>query len=171
MTRKAFFLTALALGAALTAQGAQASEPKLLGTFGSWSAYVFMENANKVCYMVAKPSKHQGNYKSRGDIFALITHRPAEGSRNVFSYSAGYSYKTNSEASVNVGGRNFSLFTQDDMAWAPDAAQDNAITEAIKTGSSMVVKGTSSRGTATTDTFSLSGSTKAYDAISAECGV
>jgi hypothetical protein len=56
------------------------------------------------------------------------------------------------------------------MAWAPDTAQDNAITEAIKTGSSMVVKGTSSRGTVTTDTFSLSGSSKAYEAISTECG-
>ncbi len=171
MIRKTLFLTALALGCGLFAQHAQASEPKLLGTFGSWSAYVFLENGNKVCYMVAKPSRHQGNYKSRGDIFALVTHRPAEGSRNVFSYSTGYTYKTNSEASVTIGARTFSLFTQDDMAWAPDSAQDNAITEAIKSGSSMMVKGTSSRGTATVDSFSLSGSTKAHEVISTECGV
>lgn len=155
----------------LMAGSAQAAEPRLLGTHGAWSAYVFMENGNKVCYMAAKPQKAQGNYSSRGDIFTLITHRPAEGSKNVFSYSTGYSYKANSEATVTVGGRSFSLFTQDDMAWAPDSAQDNAITEAVRTGSSMVVKGTSSRGTLTTDTFSLSGSSKAYEAISTECGV
>lgn len=158
-------------GLMLMAGTAQAAEPQLLGTHGAWSAYMFMENGNKVCYMATKPQKAQGNYSSRGDIFALITHRPAEGSKNVFSYSTGYSYKANSEATVTIGGRNFSLFTQDDMAWAPDNAQDNAITEAIKTGSSMVVKGTSARGTLTTDTFSLSGSSKAFEAISAECGV
>lgn len=159
------------LGMALLAGTAQAAEPRLLGTHGVWSAYVFMENGNKVCYMAAKPQKAEGNYTSRGDIFALITHRPAEGSKNVFSYSTGYGYRANSEATVTIGGRNFSLFTQDDMAWAPDSGQDNAITEAIRTGSNMVVKGTSARGTLTTDTFSLSGSSKAYDAITAECGV
>lgn len=171
MIKRTSILAASALGLALLAGTAQAAEPRLLGTHGAWSAYVFMENGNKVCYMAAKPQKAQGDYKSRGDIFALITHRPAEGSKNVFSYSTGYSYKANSEATVTVGGRNFSLFTQDDMAWAPDSSQDNAITEAIRTGSTMVVKGTSARGTLTTDTFSLSGSSKAYEAIGAECGV
>ncbi len=170
MTRTKLFFMIMGIGLLAQTGYAQASEPRLLGTHGAWSAYVFMENNNKVCYMAAKPQKAQGNYTSRGDIFALITHRPAEGSRNVFSYATGYTYKPNSEATVTIGGRNFSLFTQDDMAWAPDTAQDNAITEAIKAGSSMVVKGTSSRGTITTDTFSLSGSSKAYEAISTECG-
>lgn len=168
-TGRAFAVLALSLS--MMGGSAQASEPRSLGTFGAWSTFVFLENNNKVCYMAAKPQKHEGNYKSRGDIFALITHRPAEGSKNVFSYSAGYGYKLNSEAAVNISGKKFSLFTQDDMAWAPDGSQDNAITEAIKAGSSMVVKGTSARGTETTDTFSLDGSTKAYEAISTECGV
>jgi len=168
--RAAFFLTIL-LGGALAAPAARAADQRLIGTFGSWSAYTLLENGNKVCYMAAKPQKAEGKYTSRGDIFALVTHRPAEGSKNVFSYSTGYSYKDNSEATVTIGGRTFSLFTQDDMAWAPDAAQDNALAEAIKTGSSMVVKGTSSRGTLTTDTFSLRGSSKAYETISRECGI
>lgn len=170
MKRTSSFLTALAISLALSAP-AVASEPKLIDTYGAWSAYSFMENGNKVCYMAAKPQKAEGKYTSRGDIFALITHRPAEGSKNVFSYATGYSYKDNSEATVGIGGKNYSLFTQDDMAWAPDVAQDNAISEAIQTGSSMVVKGTSSRGTTTTDTFSLSGSSKAYEAITKECGL
>ena len=60
---------------------AQAAEPKLIGEHGDWTAYMFMENNNKVCYMVSKPKKSEGNYSKRGDVFALITHRPAEKSK------------------------------------------------------------------------------------------
>ena len=41
----------------------------------------------------------------------------------------------------------------------------------MKKGNRMVVKGTSSRGTLTTDTFSLKGFTKAYGAIGKACGL
>ena len=150
---------------------AQAAEPKLLGQHGDWTAYMFMENNSKVCYMVSQPKKSEGNYSKRGDVFALITHRPAEKSKNVFSYIAGYPYKPGSDATVTVNNQNFKLFTQDDSAWAPDQATDNKITDAIKRGSSLVVKGASARGTETVDTFGLGGSTSAHKAISAECGV
>ena len=150
---------------------ALAAEPKEIGQHGDWTAYMFMENNNKVCYMVSKPKKSEGNYSKRGDVFALVTHRPAEKSKNVFSYIAGYPYKSGSDATLIVNNQNFRLFTQDDSAWAPDQATDNKITDAIKRGSSLVVKGASARGTETVVTFGLSGSTSAYKAISAECGV
>lgn len=152
-------------------QSVQAAEPKLIGQHGDWTAYMFMENNSKVCYMVSQPKKSEGNYSKRGDVFALITHRPAEKSKNVFSYIAGYPYKPGSEATVIVNNQNFRLFTQDDSAWASDEATDNKITDAIKRGNSLVVKGSSARGTETADTFGLSGSSAAHKAISAECGV
>ena len=150
---------------------AQASESTQISTHGSWAVYTFMENGNKVCYMAATPSKAQGDYSSRGNVYALITHRPAEGTKNVFSYITGYPYKEGSEVSVEIGGQKFSLFTQDETAWAADADADNRLTDAIRKGSNMVVKGTSKRGTLTTDTFSLSGSGDAYTAMSKECGL
>lgn len=150
---------------------AQASEPTRIGVYGDWTAYEFVENGNKVCYMAAKEKTAEGNYNSRGDIYALITHRPAENSKNVFSYITGYPYKEGSEASVKIGGQTFSLFTQGETAWAPDADADARIAQAIQKGSTMVVKGTSTRGTLTTDTFSLKGSGAAYDAISKACGI
>lgn len=149
----------------------QAAEPKLLGQHGDWAAYMFMENNSKVCYMVSQPKKSEGNYTKRGDVYALVTHRPSEKSTNVFSYIAGYPYKPGSDATVTVNNQSFRLFTQDDSAWAPDQATDNKITDAIKRGNSLVVKGASARGTSTVDTFGLSGSTAAYKAISAECGI
>jgi hypothetical protein len=149
---------------------AKASDPKLIGTYGDWSAYVFMEDGNKVCYMASQPKKAEGNYSRRGDVFALVTNRPAEGSKNVFSYITGYAYKPGSDAAVTIDNQKFTLFTQDDTAWAPDAATDNKIVEALRKGSKLVVKGTSSRGTETTDSFGLSGSGAAHDAIEKECG-
>ncbi len=157
----------MVLGAPL----AQASEPRLIATYDDWSAYMFVEGGNKVCYMASQPMKDEGDYSSRGKIFALITHRPAEGTRDVFSYITGYPYKTGSDVAVTIGGSRYTLFTQDDTAWAPDAAADRQLSEAIRQGSSMVVKGTSQRGTLTTDTFSLRGSGKAYQTITEECGL
>jgi hypothetical protein len=150
---------------------AYASEQKEIGKFGNWSAYVFEENGGKVCYMAAKPTKAVGKYSKRGDVVAMITHRPAEGTKNVFSYMSGYGYKKGSDVTLSIDSKKFTLFTQNDMAWAADAGADGNIAEAIKKGSKMVVKGVSGKGTATTDTYSLKGSTKAYEAITTACGL
>lgn len=150
---------------------ANATKPRLLGTFGDWRAYTFMENGNKVCYMASEPKTAVGDYTSRGDVFALITHRPAEKTKDVFSYITGYPYKSGSEVTIQASGTTFKLFTQDETAWAADSAADRALVNAIKSGSNMIVKGVSKRGTATTDTFSLNGSGKAYNTISQECGL
>ena len=160
--------TVLSLG---VATAAQAQTPNLIGTYGDWSAYSFTENGNKVCYMVTQPVKAEGNYSSRGDIFALVTHRPAENTKNVFRYITGYTYKDDSTVTVNVNNKTFNLFTQKDMAWTHTPEEDNNLAEAIRKGSNLVVKGTSSRGTLTTDTISLKGSGDAHDAINKECGV
>jgi hypothetical protein len=148
---------------------AQASEQQSLGEFGVWKAYKFQENGNDVCYMAASPDKHEGKYSRRGDIVAMITHRPAEGTKNVFSYMAGYAYKKGSNVDVLIDGRAFTLFTQNDMAWAADAAADASLAEAVQRGSKMVVKGVSAKGTETKDSFSLRGSSKAYQAITEAC--
>lgn len=163
-------ITLSILSALVFASPALASEQKEIGTFGVWSAYVFEENGGKVCYMAAKPEKAEGKYSKRGDIVAMITHRPAEGTKNVFSYMSGYGYKKGSDVSLTIDAKKFTLFTQNDMAWAADAGADANIAGAIQKGSKMVVKGVSGKGTETKDSFSLKGSTKAYEAITTACG-
>ncbi len=165
------FLSALLIFTAIPTLSAHASDPKAIGTFGKWSAYTFVEDGKKVCYMAAKPTKEEGKYKKRDDVYALITHRPEEGSKNVFSYITGYTYKPTSDAIATIGKSSFALFTQNNTAWAPDAQTDNKLAKAIQSGSKMIVTGTSSRGTKTTDTFSLSGTGAAYKAISKACGL
>lgn len=150
---------------------AQAAQPKQLAKHGNWTAYVLNEGGQHVCYMVSRPIKHEGKYTNRGEIFALITHRPAEKTKDVFSYITGYTYKQGSGAVVKIDGKRYTLFTQDDTAWTPDAESDRRLARAIQRGSKMIITGTSTRNTLTTDTYSLKGSGAAYKAISRECGV
>ena len=106
----------------------------------------------------------------RGDIYAIVTHRPAEKSYNVINFVAGYNYKSGSKVSVKIGAKLFNnLFTNGTNAWAPDATTDKQIVEAMKKGQRMIVDGVSIKGTKTKDTYSLSGFSKAYQVISAKC--
>ena len=170
MPRIIFCLSVFAALLLVASPDARAGEPRLVGTYGKWDAYVFTEGDGKVCYMSSRPEKSSGKYAKRGEVYALITHRPQERTKDVFSYIAGYTYKPGSEATLEVDKTKITLFTQDDTAWAPDSESDRKVSEAIRSGSKMVVKGQSSKGTSTTDSFSLSGSTKAYEKISKECG-
>jgi invasion protein IalB len=163
-----FLIAALCLLAAAPAL-ASSTAPRLLQVYDDWDAYVLVEGSSTVCYMASKPKSSEGKYDKRGDVFALITHRPAENSRNVFSYLAGYTYKPGADAVVKIDDQEFPLFTQDDIGWAPDAETNNRIAQALKSGKTMTVRGTSSKGTETLDTFSLKGSSAAHDRIGKEC--
>jgi len=160
-------MTAAAL---LLSWPAQAEEPKSLGVFKDWSAYAFVENGNKVCYMATKPISTKPAGLTRGDVFAMITHRPAEKSFGVVSVVTGYTYKKDSEVTATIGNQRFAMFTDGDTAWARDEATDKALVAAIKSGDKLVVTGTSARGTQTTDTFSLTGTGAAFKAIGERCG-
>ena len=163
--------TLFLLGIIVPALPAVAQNAEVHSRHGQWTVYTFEENGQTVCYMASPPNSDSGNYSKRGEISAQITHWPGAETKNVFSYVAGYPYKKGSTVSVEIGGRTFTLFTQGEMAWSPDAQTDASLIEAIKKGREMVVKGTSARGTLTTDTYSLSGSTAAHNAISKLCNV
>lgn len=166
-----YMTTLLVLGAAAVAAGASARAETLLAKHGDWEAFTDREQGKLVCYIGTVPTKSAGKYTTRGRTFLLVTHRPAEKSTNVISLQAGYPYKKGSEVEVAIGKAALKLFTDDDWAFAPNAAADSAMVKAMIRGSTMVVKGTSSRGTLTTDTYSLSGFTAAYKAIGQACKV
>ncbi len=159
------------LVSALAAQPSRAQGIKRIGDYGDWSSFQFSEDGNLACYMSSEPKKTEGKYTKRGDVFAIVTHRPAEKRFGEVSIIAGYSYRKDSWAEVKIGTQTFQLFTQDDGAWAPDAETDKKLVQAMRKGRTMVVTGTSTRGTLTTDTYSLSGFTKASRAIGKACGL
>lgn len=148
-----------------------AAAPQELGSAKGWSAYTYTEKGAKVCYLIGKPSKSEPANVSRGRVDVMITHRPAEKAVNVVSFDVGYPFKEGSSAELDVDGRKFTLFTDKDAAWAPDAATDKAATEALAKGKHAVLKGTSQRGTDTMDTYVLDGMAQALAMIDKGCNV
>ena len=90
------------LAFALIAGGAGAvSAESFLGKHGDWEAFSDAEAGKTVCYMGSEPTDKRGKYKVRGATYLMVTHRPAENSKNVVSVRAGYTHK----AGVRRGGR------------------------------------------------------------------
>ncbi|WP_162913173.1 invasion associated locus B family protein [Rhodospirillaceae bacterium SYSU D60014] len=160
---------ALCLGVVGPAFGAP--QPKSIGQFDDWAAVTFEEEGNLVCYITSEPLDMKGDYTQRGRVYALVTHRPANQSLNVVTFIAGYTYDDGSEVTAEIDDQEFTLFTQDDGAWAVDGDTDKKLVDAMRKGREMVVQGVSSRGTETTDTYSLMGFSKAYGAINEACDV
>jgi hypothetical protein len=89
--------------------------------------------------------------------------------RNEVNTIIGYPFREESTATVTIGDANFELFTSGDGAWADSADRDRQIVEAMKGGTTMRLRGTSWRGTNTTDRYSLLGVTAAMTKIDEEC--
>ena len=148
---------------------AHAAGPKAIGTFKGWTALLLVENKARTCYLHSVPQKSQGRYTKRGPTYVQVTHRDPAGVRNEVSVTAGYTYRKGGRVTIDIDGKKFSLFTQGDTAWSSDKKTDNSLVAAMRAGRNMVVRGTSSRGTLTTDRYSLSGFTAAHRAISKAC--
>ncbi len=174
-----FFALALLTVWATPAHAVTDAEP--LGVFGDWEAKYFNDaKGDLVCFMQSVPTSSTGaEGKKRGTVMMFITHWQGDKSRNVISMAAGYALKKGSRPVLSVDGKDFKLAEVDErkdagereMAWTADQATDDAITQALQKGSSVVVSSESQRGTKTKDTYSLKGSGDAYKAISDKCAM
>lgn len=146
-------------------------EPKLLGQYGEWGAYMAAPSGKKLCFALAKPGSSQTEpaNRPRDPAYLFISTRPGDKVKDEVSLIIGYPLKANTEVTAAVGGTNFALYTQEDGAWIKNASDEPKMVEAMRKGSDLVVKGESGRGTKTTDTFSLKGISQALDRVSQEC--
>ncbi len=152
------------------AQSSNAAETRIGGGKG-WDAYSYTEKSAKVCYLFGAPEKKDPANLSRGRVDLVVTDRPGEKTLNVVNFDLGYPVKPGSTAELEIDGKKSALFTVKDAAWANDAAEDKAVTEALGKGHRAILKASSARGTATTDTYTLDGFKTALDAIDKTCGV
>ncbi|GER01883.1 hypothetical protein JCM17845_25060 [Iodidimonas gelatinilytica] len=145
----------------------------LIGGFNDWDAFTLKKpNGEQMCYMVSVPKSWKANKDGvrRGDIYITITHRPQADVRDQVNVVVGYPFKSGVEAKAVVDGKSrFSLFTQGDGAWLYTSKDDAKMVAAMRRGNSLIVEGESSRGTKTTDRYSLSGFTAAHNAIGRAC--
>jgi len=164
----AVFLAGLVVFATAPVQSAGVKSAKV---FKDWSVHVAGKNKQKICYLHGEPKKSAGKYNRRGPTYMQVTHRVADRARNEVSITAGYSYKKGSDVNVKIDKKTFSMFTDGATAWSRDARGDAALVAAMRAGTTMVVTGTSTRGTVTKDRYSLAGFTAAHKAINKACGI
>jgi invasion protein IalB len=147
------------------------SQPTLLGTYGDWGAYTAMPGGKKVCFALAKPktSKTEPAGRKRDPAYIFISTRPAENVKNEVSLIIGYPFKASSDATAEIGSTKFAMYTQNDGAWIKNVAEEARMLDAMRKGSDLTVKGTSGRGTSSTDQFSLKGLSQALDRAEQEC--
>jgi hypothetical protein len=153
------------------ATAAHEAKPTLLGQFASWGAYTASPGGKKECFAIAKPTSAETKPpdRPRNQPYMFISTRPAEKVANEISIAVGYPYKPGSEATAQVGDTTFALYTQGDGAWIKNLAEQSHMVDAMRQGDTAVVKGESSRGTETTDTYSLKGLAEALDRVAQEC--
>lgn len=162
---RAVFLTA-ALAALVAvpaiAQQGGAAGPRRLGDFQDWTAAVHAEGGQKVCYAFTRASRTD---PQRDNVILTVTHRSA--GRDQVALSAAYAYPRNAAVTVAVGQTQLPFYTNASSAFARDG---RAAVAAFRGGAQAVARGprAGGRGTAN-DTFSLTGFTAAYEAISREC--
>ena len=189
MKRLPFFVTltmaALSLTAAMPAAAAQkkrvappaaparqeapAAQP--LGRADAWSAYVSQDRSGKVCYLVGQPKKSEPPGQARKQPVVMVTHRPVEKIANVVSFVEGTPLKEGVDATLDVDGTKFELFTKDDSAWARTAELDSTIVSALARARQAVIHAVPQKGPPAADVYELSGFAKALALIDKACGV
>lgn len=157
------------LGLAPAAQAQQAAATEL-GTFNAWSAWTATDASGKICYISAAPQASQPAGAKRDPIHFMIIHRKGMGTKNEVQTIIGYPYNaTDAKASAAIDGKVYPMVVEGSAGWLASTGDETGFVTAFKAGSNLVVKGTSQRGTNTSDTYSLSGATAAMKAIDAAC--
>jgi hypothetical protein len=88
--------------------------------------------------------------------------------RNEVSVIIGYPFKISSDATAEIGPTKFTMYTRNDGTWIQNVVEEARMIDAMRKGTD-AVKGTSGRGTASTDQYSLKGLAQALDKIEQEC--
>ncbi len=161
-------LTSAVLTAALTGAAA-AQSVDLVEKQGAWSIYADQANPKSICFIASQPLAVEPLGANRGPIFFYISAWPKEGVKTEPSIKVGYPVKPDAEMTVTVGTDTFKLFVKGERGFVQDPTEEQKLVESMKKGSNAFVRATSARGTATTDTYSLSGISAALDKLAATC--
>jgi Invasion associated locus B (IalB) protein len=99
----------------------------------------------------------------------FISTRPAEKVRDEVSIVFGYRFKANADASVEVSGAAYAMYTQTDGAWVKNKAEETRLVNAMRKSADLTVKGISAKGTASVDVYWLRGLPEALNRVGQEC--
>ncbi|WP_425274324.1 invasion associated locus B family protein [Sulfitobacter delicatus] len=166
-----------ALGAvAMMANGAWAQEQSTNRVAAKTDWSVFVEDNPTECWGVSTPKEvvntRDGRVVAvnRGQTLLMVFYRPSANAKGQVAFTGGYPFASGSTVTMNISGNEFELFTEGEWAWPATTADDAKIIAAMKRGADAKLVGRSSRGTQTSDTFSLLGFTAAVEDAAKRCG-
>ena len=129
---------------------------------GKWN---FVKDTD-YCYIGSAPIETDlPEGKKRGVTYILV-YRINNSKEAVVQIAAGYPYKKDQNVDVTIDNVQFDFYSDDDTAWSND---DNKVIFAMKKGIKLTVNGESSRGTKTTDIYTLKGFTAGYNQLFNDC--
>lgn len=146
-----------------------AQQAESLGTFNAWTAWKGADANGVMCYVSAQPKDSQPAGVNRDPIHFLVIQRKGLGTKNEVQTLVGYPLAASSTPSAAVDGKSYDMIVEGSAAWLASTGDEAGFVDGMKRGTEMVVKGTSQRGTNTTDTYSLSGVTAAIEAADKGC--
>jgi hypothetical protein len=86
-------------------------------------------------YKNFKPTSSETNPadRPRNPVFMFISTRPADKVTDEISLVVGYPFKAGTEATAQVGGSSFALYTQQDGAWIKNATEETKMVDTMAT--------------------------------------
>jgi len=160
---------------ALAASGVSAQEESTNQVAAKTAWSVFEDSSPRECWAVSSPTetinKKDGRIVAvrRGDILLMTFYRPGAGVQGQLAFTGGYPFAGGSTVNLDISGNKFELFTEGEWAWPASAADDAKIISSLKRGADATLTARSSRGTQTSDRFSLMGFTAAVEEAEKRC--
>lgn len=160
---------------ALAASGVSAQEESTNQVAAKTAWSVFEDSSPRECWAVSSPTetinKKDGRIVAvrRGDILLMTFYRPGAGVQGQLAFTGGYPFAGGSTVNLDISGNKFELFTEGEWAWPASAADDAKIISSLKRGADATLTARSSRGTQTSDRFSLMGYTAAVEEAEKRC--
>ena len=165
----------------VSAAMAQVTSKNRVAAYVNWS--VFVENNPMTCWSVSAPTKQENRQKGRivqvkrSATQLMVSVVPSQGINGQVAFTGGYPFEAGSTVNLNIDGTAFQLMAGSDdknekyaeWAWPKNAEDDAKIIDALKRGNNAEIRGKSTRGTDTVDTFSLIGFTAALEEVRSRC--
>jgi len=154
---------------AISAPPALAQKAAFKEKSGDWSVYAHDAGGKKTCFAAAQPRSKKPKNVKRDPIYFYVSNWPKDKVSGEISIKMGYPLKPGVPGTIKIGDKSFKLFTKGEGAYIEKADVEKQVVAAMKVGATMIVQGRSTRGTLTTDEYSLTGISKALDAVAAAC--
>lgn len=152
-----------------SAPAAFAAEPKLEGKYGDWATYSRVDGGDKICYVLAEPTRKIPSTVNHGDIFFMVSNWKSGQATEQPSLMAGYSLKVSSPPTASVGSSKTRMYVSQNEAFVKDNSDERSLVKRMRAGANMRVSAVSSRGTAVSYDFSLKGVTAALQQAKSRC--